>query len=63
MQTKLEDIREMATLVKDFDMKKSSRDAMHLVPYQRLIWLLEGIEGLSFRPVITMLMRSTELIY
>jgi hypothetical protein len=54
MQTKLEDIREMATLVKSFDMKNSSRDAMHLVPYQRLIWLLEGIEGLSLYLTITM---------
>jgi hypothetical protein len=46
MQSKLEEIREMATVVKDFDMKNTSRDAMHLVPYQRLIWLLEGIEGI-----------------
>jgi hypothetical protein len=47
-QTKLEPIRSRAMSIKDFDMAKTSRSPMHLVPYQRLLWILEDIDGMYF---------------
>ncbi|KAH8552549.1 hypothetical protein BGW37DRAFT_289741 [Umbelopsis sp. PMI_123] len=59
--SKLEDILKQCTFIKEFDMKNASRDAMHLVPYQRLIWLLEGIEESNVekaRPYVASLLRD-----
>jgi len=58
---KLDDIREQTNRIKDFDMKNTSRDAMHLVPYQRLVWLLDGIQEThveKVRPYVASLLRD-----
>ncbi|KAM3579719.1 AAA ATPase midasin [Umbelopsis sp. WA50703] len=60
-KSKLDTVRQLASYVKDFDMNNSSRSPMHLVPYQRLIWLLEGIDESNAekaRPYMTSLLRD-----